>query len=196
MPRTRPDRTEEVRISLSNKERQFFAEQLQINRNKAWLGPLIGNIGTVTIGAGAIVGGYALWKWVGGFSPLEELNDVVKGLVLGISGGVYTKVTGESPEDTATRWMTAMQTEIDLIERGCQSRRIVPEQIIASPNSTEQQIGQAERELAQINKSCAKRIQRERDVVLNKLKYMDEISQVNPLHGLPLIGGLIRYLDR
>jgi len=197
MPRTRPDRTEEVRISLSNKERQFFTEQLQINRNKAWLGPLIGNIGTVTIGAGAILGGYALWKWVGGFSPLEELKDVIQDIVLGVSGGVYTKIAGESPEDTAARWIVEMQSKIDEIETTCRLRRQTPEGILASPNTTEQQKGQAERQLAQINQTCAKRIQREQDVVLDRLKTIQAASKAaNPLHGLPLIGGLIRYLDR
>ena len=147
-----------MRISLSNKEREFIAKQIQINSNKAWLGPLIGNFGTVIIGTGAIIGGYALWKWVGGFSPMEEFKEVVKGWVLDIGGGAYEYISGETPEETAARWMSEMAEKIAEIEEQCANKRRLPEQVLASPNSSENQKSQAERELAQINETCRKRI--------------------------------------
>lgn len=192
MPRTRPDRTEEVRISLSNKEREFIAKQIQINSNKAWLGPLIGNFGTVVIGTGAVLGGYALWKWVGGFSPMETLKDQLAEIAEDIGGGLYHVVRGESVEETTDRWMNVMTDKIDKIETTCAHRRRLPEQVLANPDASENQKAQAQRELAQINEYCRKRIQEARDKNLNRLAAFHAMSQVNPLQQLPIIGGIFR----
>jgi len=191
MPRTRPDRTEEVRISLSNKEREFIAEQIKINQNKTWLGPLIGNFGTVVIGTGVVIGGYALWKWVGGFSPIDTIKDTVQGWVLGVGGGLYKVVAGESVEDTVQRWQDVYNAKIEEINEKCAERLKLPKAILNDPNSSENQKAQAQREITQIQMTCDKARQSESRRHYAEFTYLMESMQGvqhGMLRGLPIIG--------
>jgi hypothetical protein len=179
MPRTRPDRTEEIRISLSNKERQFVAEQIQINSNKAWLGPLIGNFGTVVIGTGIVIGGYALWKWVGGFTPIETAKDAAEDFALWVGGGLYKFTTGESIETTVNRWLKMHQNKMKTIDIKCAERSALPAAIIADPNASDEHKAQAQRELSSIQLECDKQRAKE------KKKFKEAIDNIRESLKLP-----------
>ena len=181
MPRSRPDRTEEMRISLSNKEREFLAEQIKINQNKAWFAPIIGNFGTVVIGTGVVIGAYALWKWVGGFSPIETAKDAMEDFALWVGGGAYKVVAGESIKETVDRFLKQHSENVRRIETQCEERIAVPQAILADPNSSENQKAQATREVTQIRETCNKKLRAENQKIHLAIREMQDQVSVSSL---------------
>jgi|TARA_R110002012_G_scaffold123421_1_gene273884 hypothetical protein len=156
MPKRSANEIVEQRISLSPVAAAVAREKIQAEKQTAVVKAIGTGGGMLGLAAAAGLGAYALYKWAGLGDLGEKFSDWSKGVVMG-----FYKVTGaqEGLDNYVKLSSREFQQEIFEIEKICAERHAELDAIIASPNSSENQVAQAQADKTTLDRNCKKAVE-------------------------------------
>jgi len=158
MPRKAPDSVQELRVTFGNKERSFIEEQMKQARTNAIIkGVGTGGIGlgVVVIGGGLAVAAFAFYHWAG----LSDLPGKIKDTALGVSAGIGETILGTTVEKQVDQFLGPITQQLAELKEKCAEELETQQEIVSNPNSSENQIAQANLQIINITRKCKQRYQ-------------------------------------
>ena len=153
MPRNKADTIQEQRISLSPVAAKVAMKKIEAEKEAAIWQAVGHGGGLIGIAAAAGIAGYALWKWAGLGSLTEKFTDFSKGAV---NWGLDATGVSQGLDNYVAINQNYFTMKMNEIKKQCEERHAEYDAIIASPNSSENQIAQAQADKISLDRNCAK----------------------------------------